>query len=78
MRKFKIGDRVRVTEARKAEGFFNPYEEKGVVVGMGKVDRNFYIRVDHGFPGLRNEGWRPKSLEFDNDHRHPCACFECK
>ncbi len=78
---FSIGDRVRLTKKRLAKvGYDLTYPSTGVVVKIELascfLDRLF-ISVDHGVPSYTDVKWIPKSLELDDIHRKPCACFEC-
>ena len=69
---FKVGDRVRVTKKRRPD----VENRNGVVV---EVDaRNGLCLVQHvrWLHGQENIHWSPSSLEI-NDHREPCACYEC-
>lgn len=74
MREFKIRDRVRVTKSR-ASGAGITHSLKGVVVQILK-DESF-AQVNHG-TSYQKIGWCFSSLEFDNNHKQPCACYECE
>lgn len=67
---FKVGDRVRVTKARHAQPW-SENKRNGVIIEITD-----YIYVNHIDSISGRDGWLPESLEL-NDHRHPCACYEC-
>ncbi len=79
MREFKVGDRVRLTAKRLAANTTWHHPNTGIVIECYvSVYGTRFIRVNHRKLGSERESWYPQSLEFDNDHRQPCSCFECE
>lgn len=82
MHYFKVGDKIRLTKKRSLS-FRNDlnHPRTGVVIkidepSMFTKDR-LYICVDHGVSFYTDKKWNPGSLELDDNHRQPCACYEC-
>ncbi len=71
---FQVGDRVKVTKERHGQPC-SEAKRNGVIMQIADYIYVQHLDAERGTGGFR-AGWDSESLEL-NDHRYPCACFEC-